>query len=107
MKHQVTLALALALAMAASLLAGCTNASGGVQPAGAAQTSQAGAASETEEKSPAFTDEMKIPYAVDLSPEDGADSVERLGDHEDSPLFCPSGLLQHGVQRHSHHPDRV
>ena len=47
MKHQVTLALALALTMAASLLAGCTNASGGVQPAGAAQTSQAGAASET------------------------------------------------------------
>lgn len=88
MKHQVTLALALALTMAASLLAGCTNASGGVQPAGAAQTSQAGAASETEEKSPAFPDEMKIPYAVDLSPEDGADSVERLGDHEDSPYFA-------------------
>lgn len=24
-----------------------------------------------------YSDEMKIPYAVDLSPEDGADSVER------------------------------
>lgn len=32
-------------------------------------------------------DEMKIPYTVDLSPEDGADSVERQGDHEDSTYF--------------------
>jgi hypothetical protein len=34
-----------------------------------------------------FTDEMKIPYAIDLSPDDGADSVERSGDHPDSPYF--------------------
>lgn len=34
-----------------------------------------------------YSDEMKIPYAVDLSAEDGADSVEREGDHEDSPYF--------------------
>ncbi len=34
-----------------------------------------------------YTDEMKIPYTVDLSPEDGADSVERQGDHKDSPYF--------------------
>lgn len=34
-----------------------------------------------------YSDEMKIPYAVDLSPEDGADSVERAGDHADSPYF--------------------
>ena len=34
-----------------------------------------------------FTDDMKIEYGVDLSPEDGADSVERLGDHADSPYF--------------------
>lgn len=32
-------------------------------------------------------DEMKIPYTVDLSEADGADSVERLGDHKDSPYF--------------------
>ena len=32
-------------------------------------------------------DEMKIPYTADLSPEDGADSVERLGDHPDTPYF--------------------
>ena len=30
---------------------------------------------------------MKLPYAVDMSPEDGADSVEREGDHPDSPYF--------------------
>ena len=34
-----------------------------------------------------YTDEMKIPYATDLSPEDGADSVERMGDHQGSPYF--------------------
>jgi hypothetical protein len=34
-----------------------------------------------------YSDEMKIPYTVDLSPEDGADSVERQGDHQDSPYF--------------------
>ena len=32
-------------------------------------------------------DEMKIPYTADLSSEDGADSVERLGDHPDTPYF--------------------
>ena len=35
-----------------------------------------------------FSDEMKIPYATDLSPEDGADSVERTGDHGNSPYFA-------------------
>ncbi|MHC1787605.1 MAG: papain-like cysteine protease family protein [Christensenellales bacterium] len=34
-----------------------------------------------------YTDDMKIPYTLDLSPEDGADSVERQGDHVDSPYF--------------------
>ena len=34
-----------------------------------------------------FTDEMKIPYEVDISPDDGADSVEREGDHKGSPYF--------------------
>ncbi len=34
-----------------------------------------------------YTDEMKIAYACDLSPDDGADSVERQGDHENSPYF--------------------
>lgn len=34
-----------------------------------------------------FTDEMKIPYAEDMSPEDGADSVERDGDHPNSPYY--------------------
>ncbi len=47
-------------------------------------------ASETEEDTSLggnYTDEMKIPYSVDLDPEYGADSVERDGDHEDSPYF--------------------
>ncbi|MEF9983293.1 MAG: papain-like cysteine protease family protein [Oscillospiraceae bacterium] len=34
-----------------------------------------------------YTDEMKIKHDEDLSPEDGADSVERMGDHKDSPYF--------------------
>ena len=33
------------------------------------------------------SDEMKIPYSCDLSAEDGADSVERQGDHQGQPLF--------------------
>lgn len=33
------------------------------------------------------TNEMKIEHAIDLSEEDGADSVEREGDHPDSPYF--------------------
>ncbi len=32
-------------------------------------------------------DEMKIPYTCDLDPEYGADSVERDGDHAESPYF--------------------
>jgi len=77
MKQQVTLALSLTLA--AGLLAGCAGTTGGSQPTGAAQTSPADAIPSAAQ-SAAFTDEMKIPHAVDLSPEDGADSVERLGD---------------------------
>ena len=61
-----TVALALALSMTLGLAGGC-----GKQ--------------ETAEN---FSDEMKIPYAVDLSPEDGPDSIERQGDHADSPYFA-------------------
>lgn len=34
-----------------------------------------------------YMNEMKIPYTVDLDKEYGADSVERAGDHKDSPYF--------------------
>lgn len=34
-----------------------------------------------------YTDEMKIPYSVNLDEEYGADSVERDGDHKNSPYF--------------------
>lgn len=71
MKKTVTLALTLAMSM--SLLTGCAN-----------NDTPADNAEETS-SAENFSDEMKIPYAVDLSPEDGADSVERAGDHEDSP----------------------
>ncbi|MEG1560478.1 MAG: papain-like cysteine protease family protein [Clostridia bacterium] len=64
MKKTVTLALILIMIL--SLLVGCKT---------------------TESADKTKKDEMKIPYAIDLSPEDGADSVERAGDHEDSPYF--------------------
>ena len=61
------------------ILAGCQNAQTSVpasEPA-ATQAAQTGGN---------YTDEMKIPYTVDLQ-EWGADSVERDGDHENSPYF--------------------
>ncbi|MCL1897071.1 MAG: C39 family peptidase [Clostridiales bacterium] len=60
----------MALALVAGMLAACGSGASG----GDAQTGN-------------FTDEMKIPYDVDLSEEDGADSVERDGDHKNSPYF--------------------
>lgn len=39
------------------------------------------------EESGNYTDEMKFDDGADISAEDGADSVERLGDHADSPYF--------------------
>jgi len=62
----------LSLAMMFALLSGCTKKVEPVQP---------------EPQKGNFTDDMKIPYTTDLSPEDGADSVERDGDHEGSPYF--------------------
>ena len=57
---------AIILSMAAVLLCGCSV--------------------KTEEKKNT-SDEMKITQTVDLSKEDGADSVERAGDQKDSPYF--------------------
>ena len=48
------------------------------------KNTDAGQAAETTSN---FTDEMKIPYQNDLDEEYGADSVERQGDHQDSPYF--------------------
>ncbi len=56
MKQQVTLALSLTLA--AGLLAGCADTTGGSQPTGAAQTSPADA---TPSAARSAADEMKIP----------------------------------------------
>ncbi len=93
MKKTVSLGLCTVLLLAA--LAGCSaqnaQAAQSVQTPGSATTSLADAKQPNEAVQPAaagnFTDEMKIPYAVDISPEDGADSVERQGDHADSPYF--------------------
>ena len=77
MKKTVTLALV--FLMVVGLLSGC----------GANDTPANNAESSNNEPSIGnFSDEMKIPYAMDLSPEDGADSVERAGDHTDSPYFA-------------------
>lgn len=84
MKKTVTLALASTLLLA--LLAGCTS-SGATGIPGAAGPSLADAKPTATQTAENFSDEMKIPYAMDLSPEDGADSVERDGDHVDSPYF--------------------
>ena len=76
MKKTVTLALTLALLL--GTLSGCATDT----PADNAESTETSAQAEN------FSDEMKIPYATDLSPEDGADSVERAGDHENSPYFA-------------------
>ena len=83
MKQPVTLALASTLML--TTLVGC--AAGAAQTSGADTTSLADAKPTAAQTAENFSDEMKIEHAVDLSPEDGADSVERAGDHEDSPYF--------------------
>ncbi|HIY21720.1 MAG TPA: C39 family peptidase [Candidatus Flavonifractor merdigallinarum] len=84
MKKKVTLALGTAMLL--NLFAGCTTAEPS-QTSGAVTPSLEDAKPTAAQTAGNFTDEMKIPYAVDLSPEDGADSVERDGDHADSPYF--------------------
>ena len=77
--------LAALLALCLAMLAGCATTGGAATP-GAAEPSLADA--NPKKSTENFTDEMKIPYAIDLSPDDGADSVERAGDHADSPYFA-------------------
>lgn len=84
MKKKVTLALGTAMLL--NLFAGCTAAEPS-QTSGAVTPSLEDAKPTAAQTAGNFTDEMKIPYAVDLSPEDGADSVERDGDHAESPYF--------------------
>ena len=81
MKKTVTLALTLLLLTGS--LTGCATDT----PADNAETTAAAETAQTQSTGN-FTDEMKIPYTVDLSGEDGADSVEREGDHADSPYFA-------------------
>ena len=90
MKKTVTLALGLTMTL--TLLGGCA-ADTPAQTAEIEATANTPQPVETTavpsaEQAGNFSDEMKIPYAMDLSPEDGADSVERDGDHQDSPYFA-------------------
>lgn len=71
-----TVALALSSLLLLGLLSAC-----GTDSTAAANAGETAAAEN-------FSDEMKIPYALDLSSEDGPDSVEREGDHENSPYFA-------------------
>lgn len=79
MKKLIVLAL-----MCSTILAGC-GANEASSPASSKPTPVAVSPEVVDNTN--FTDEMKIPYTIDLSEEDGADSVERLGDHKESPYF--------------------
>lgn len=78
MKRSVSGALIGALLL--GCLSGCANSN--------TTSKSEGTPTETTTASENFSDEMKIPYAIDLSEEDGSDSVERSGDHENSPYFA-------------------
>lgn len=70
-----------------TMLAGCAPgqpASSPTEPV--TETSAETTSAPLDETASNYSDEMKIPYTVDLA-EDGADSVEREGDHQDSPYF--------------------
>jgi hypothetical protein len=88
----------------ASFAAGCSGAGGQAEspatPPADAQSPSPGATEETPEAGTSqgnHTDEMKIPYGRDISPDDGADGyyeggaayfTERDGDHAGSPYFA-------------------
>lgn len=78
-------ALLLSLMMVPAALSGCQSqtaqSSNAAAETTAAETREAAAAGEGN-----FTDEMKIPYAVDLN-DAGASAHEREGDHPSSPYF--------------------
>ncbi len=63
--------------LASVFLAGCSAPAGNTSPTLAPEASNQAE----------FSDEMKIPYGCDLD-EYGADSVERDGDHKDSPYYA-------------------
>lgn len=84
MKKLIVLILASVL-----LLTGCGKAAAPVgtttSPATAEPTTAAVAP--TQPAGGNYSSEMKIPYKANLDPEYGADSVERAGDHQNSPYF--------------------
>ena len=96
MKKTVTLALTLALVL--GLLSGCAN---NDTPADNAENSKA---AETAEN---FTDEMKIPYAVDLSPEDGTELEGYPGTTLDQAIDIFNGVGGFDIISSNDYPDGI
>ena len=78
-----TIAVVVALSMSFGIFSGCSQ-----NNSASSLSSQSSVAENSAVSKENFSDEMKIPYAVDLSEEDGADYAERSGDHENSPYFA-------------------
>jgi len=68
------------IALLSLALTGCQKAEGTPQPT-------VSPVAEAQQTGGNYTDEMKIPHTVDLQKSGGADSVEREGDHVNSPYF--------------------
>ena len=81
-----TLALTLTLALAAGVLSGCAASASSSTVSSSVPVDAP--AEETAAPSGNFSDEMKMETTLDLSPADGPDSIERQGDHADSPYFA-------------------
>lgn len=79
------LALTLSLALAAGALSGCA---ASASSSTVSSSVPVDAPEETAAPSGNFSDEMKMDTTLDLSPADGPDSIERQGDHADSPYFA-------------------
>ncbi|MDR0917369.1 MAG: hypothetical protein LBN02_09330 [Oscillospiraceae bacterium] len=86
------LALLLAIAVVVAFAAGCNSTNQTPETPTPTPSSDAPNTPDADPVQGNFTDEMKIPYGQDISPDDGADGVpgyftEREGDHAGSPYF--------------------
>jgi hypothetical protein len=76
------------LSLSAAIFAGCGSTTADSQPAETETVTDAAETDVADETTGGnYSDEMKIEYTCDLDEEYGADSVERDGDHVDSPYF--------------------
>ena len=104
MKQQVTLALSLTLA--AGLLAGCADTTGGEPADWGGPNIPCGCHTERGAERRLYRRDEDPPCRGSL-PEDGADSVERLGDHADSPYFAHPDYYHMQSSDTPHDPDRL